>query len=232
MSSMLQALLARQHRAKLIGLAFWIAVLIGYQWYTIVKELTPFGLVRQLIDQLQRGFMGPAFFLIFYVLQPLVFFPSWLLTVAAGTIYGPLWGSIYVTLASNLSSLVAYAIGAFFGRGLLAGEGSQNVARRWASRMRRRSFETVLVMRFLFLPYDIVSYLAGFLRIRLLPFMAATAIGSLPGTVAFVFFGASIEGDFTGQKIRLDPWAVSLSVGLMISSLILWRYFSRRSARS
>lgn len=48
------------------------------------------------------------------------------------------------------------------------------------------SFETVLIMRFIFLPYDLVNYLAGILRIDLKAFILATLLGSIPGTIAFV----------------------------------------------
>ncbi len=59
--------------------------------------------------------------------------------------------------------------------------------------MRDNSFETVLIMRLLFLPYDLVNYASGILRLRWLPFLLATALGSLPGTVSFVLLGASID---------------------------------------
>ena len=48
-------------------------------------------------------------------------------------------------------------------------------------------------MRLLFLPYDLVNYVCGALRITWSSFLLATALGSLPGTVSFVLLGASLE---------------------------------------
>ena len=44
-------------------------------------------------------------------------------------------------------------------------------------------------MRLVYVPYDLVNYLAGFLRIGWMPFILATALGSLPDTLSFVLFG-------------------------------------------
>ncbi|MEZ4595105.1 MAG: hypothetical protein R3D55_28775 [Chloroflexota bacterium] len=37
---------------------------------------------------------------------------------------------------------------------------------RYTRRLRENSFETVLIMRLIFLPYDLVNYLSGFLKIN------------------------------------------------------------------
>ena len=95
--------------------------------------------------------------------------------------------------------------------------------------MRDNSFETVLVMRFLFLPYDLVNYAAGALRIRYLPFITATAIGSLPGTISFVLLGASLERIDRGLG-GIDPIALIASVVIFVTSLVIARVLKRRQA--
>ena len=219
-----------KYRTRAIALAFWLLVLIGYRWYMVANELNSAAVVREMLLAMQNTFWGPVLFTIFYILQPLIFFPSWLLSIAAGTIYGPVWGVLYVAIASNLSSVVAYFTGHFFGQGIFNADRSQHFLRKWSNRMRKNSFETVLVMRFLFLPYDLVSYLAGFLTIRFVPFIVATILGSIPGTIAFVLFGSSIEGDLQAQEFSLNRWVMALSFLLMASSLLLWRWFSRYTA--
>ena len=84
-----------------------------------------------------------------------------------------------------------------------------------------------MIMRFIFLPYDMVSYLAGFLRIHYWPFILATALGSIPGTIAFVLFGASIE-HFDGGLPSLNPNILAASVVIFIVSIALSRLFKKR----
>jgi len=149
------------------------------------------------------------------------------LTLAGGFVFGPVLGVLYTILASNISSTIAYFVGYYFGQGLLKDDGSDGTIQRYARRMRENSFETVLVMRFIFLPYDAVSYLAGFLRIHYWPFILATALGSIPGTIAFIGFGASIER-FDGGVPSLNPVTLAISAGIFIISIALSRIFKKR----
>jgi len=181
------------HAQKLIALLFWVLLIAGYQWYANVNNLSPLQVVQRLLDFMTNGFWGPIIYIILYAIRPLILFPSTVLTLAGGFVYGPVLGVLYTVIASNISSTIAYFVGHFFGEDMLKDDGSDNLIQRYARRMRENSFETVMVMRFIFLPYDAVSYLAGFLRIKYFPFILATALGSIPGTMAFIGFGASIE---------------------------------------
>ena len=93
--------------------------------------------------------------------------------------------------------------------------------------MQDSSFETVIVMRFIFLPYDLVNYLAGFLGIRWLPFILASILGSIPGTISFVLAGASVEY-FDGGIPRLNPTTFAISILIFVSSLLLSNVFRKK----
>ena len=54
------------------------------------------------------------------MLRPVIFFPAILVTMVAGFLYGPVLGILHALIASNLSSLVAYLIGRFFGGSFLS----------------------------------------------------------------------------------------------------------------
>mgnify|MGYP001275735480 FL=1 len=134
----------------------------------------------------------------------------------------------------KLSATVAVFIGRFFGQGVLDDENAGGFVQRYARRLREHSFETVLIMRFVFLPYDLVNYLCGFLRIGYWPFLLATALGSIPGTIAFVFLGATLTPEeitnlfLTGELPRLDWRLLLISVAMFVVSIALSRYFRRR----
>jgi uncharacterized membrane protein YdjX (TVP38/TMEM64 family) len=221
----------RKNIAKLIALIFWVALILGYQWYARANQLTPFQAVQALLDFFAGSLWGPVFYILAYAIRPLIIFPSTLLTLAGGFVFGPVLGVLYTIVASNISATIAYFVGRFFGEGLFKDDGSDNLVQRYARRMRDNSFETVLVMRFIFLPYDAVSYLAGFLRIRYWPFILATALGSIPGTLAFIGFGASIER-FYGSIPRLNPVILGFSIAIFIISIALSRIFKKREGLS
>jgi uncharacterized membrane protein YdjX (TVP38/TMEM64 family) len=185
----------------------------------------------KMLGFLNQGFWGPFIYVVLYAVRPLIIFPSTILTLAGGFVFGPVLGVIYTIIASNISSTIAFFVGHYFGEGLFREDGSDNLIQRYARRMRENSFETVMIMRFIFLPYDAVSYLAGFLRIKYWPFIFATALGSIPGTMAFIGFGASIE-TFDGALPKLNSVTLGFSVAIFAVSIALSRIFKKREGTS
>lgn len=205
----------------------WAAIIAGYQLWAWRAGLGPAESVRRLVDTLQGSAWGLVIYLGIYTLRPLVLFPATVLTIAGGFLFGPWLGLAVVVVGANASAMVTYAIGRWFGTGSLVRAADAGRLRRYVDRMRERSFETVLVTRLVLLPYDVVSLVAGFARIRPLPFLAGTALGSIPGTVAFVLAGASIE-NFDGGVPSLDPRTLVASAALLVASFVLVRVVRRR----
>jgi uncharacterized membrane protein YdjX (TVP38/TMEM64 family) len=215
---------------KLVAAALWLSALAAYVVYTQANQLTPLAAVQALMDAIRGTWYGPLVFILIYTLRPLIFFPATLLTVAGGFLFGPVLGFIFSTLGGNLSSVLSYGVGRYFGQGLLNTENSTGLIQNYATRLRQNSFETVLVMRFLFLPYDLVSYLCGFLKIDWRGFLLATFLGGLPGGMSIVALGASVQGDLTNFTPRLEPATLAFAAVMFIISLALSRYFKRREA--
>ena len=216
---------------KLIALAFWLALLASYWWYARVNNLTPAESLQLVALFLTGSVWGGVAYVLIYLLRPLLFFPATLLTLLGGFLFGPIWGIIYTIIGSNGSALAAYFVARFLGQDMLSDqEDSQGFVNRYAQRLRDNSFETVLLMRLLFLPYDLVHYVAGFLRIDWRAFILATAIGSIPGTISFVLLGSSFGtlDELVAGQITVNPWALGLSIVLIVASLIVSRILRRR----
>ncbi len=179
---------------KGIALLFWLALLGVYQWYAWSNNLSPLQALAQMIGLLRSNMFGPLLFIAIYTLRPLILFPATVLTLGAGLVFGPVLGVLYTIIGSNMSAMLAFVVGRFLGDGLLDGERTQGIVQSYANRLRRNSFQTVLIMRFILLPYDLVNYLCGVLQIDWKAYLLATIIGSLPATVAVVLAGSSIKG--------------------------------------
>ncbi|MCK6584616.1 MAG: TVP38/TMEM64 family protein [Anaerolineales bacterium] len=226
----------QKHAQKIGALIFWVLLIAAYQWYAISNQLSPLQVVQRTLTFMQNGAWGVLIYVILYAVRPLILFPATFLSVAAGFVFGPFLGVIYTIIASNISSTIAFYVGWFFGEGIfnektLKVSETFRVLDKYARRMRENSFETVMIMRFIFLPYDAVSYLAGFLRIKYLPFILATALGSIPGTMAFIGFGASIE-TFDGVLPKLNPVTLGFSFAIFIVSIALSRIFKKREIQT
>lgn len=219
----------KRHWQKMIAVVFWLILIVAFILYSSRNNLTPLAATRQLMNALadlsviNRGLV----FTILYTLRPLIFFPASILTLAMGALCGPLWGIIFAILGSNLSASLAYVIGRMLGQDVGQSD-KQNALQRYLQRMRQNSFETIFIMRLIFLPYDLVNYAAGFLKIKYVPFILATILGSLPGTISFVLFGAS-SGLESGTP-NFDWRILALSVGIFVASLLVSRLVKRREA--
>lgn len=232
-----RSFLAR-HWQKLAALVIWLVLAAGIAWYVRSSEDGVGGALLNLLYLIQGSVWGPVIYILVYALRPLTFFSAVLLTVSGGFIFGPVWGVIYTIIGANASAMVAYVIGRYLGQGLINLDDSDGTLQRYARRMRANSFETVLIMRFIFLPYDLVSYLAGFLRINWKAFLLATALGSILGTLSFVLLGASATLEdmerliTTGEIPSLNPGVLIGSVVVFAASLVLSRYFRKREETS
>jgi uncharacterized membrane protein YdjX (TVP38/TMEM64 family) len=215
--------------------AIWIGATVAWRRYQTSNGLSATGAGQEFIDSVEMAWWGVFAYVAVYLARPIVLFPASVLTVVGGVLFGPVAGVIIVIVAANGSATIAYLVGRLLGHtpgDRVDEEGDQpatTVISRWSAKMRNNSFVTVLVMRFLFLPYDLVNYAAGALRIRYVPFIAATALGSLPGTISFVLLGASLDRVDQGLG-GIDPIALTFSVVIFVASLAIARVVKRRQA--
>ncbi len=223
-----------RHWQKLVAAAIWLALAGSFLSYSVVTGSTPTETLRDLVDLLRTPF-GPLLYILIYTLRPLAFFSAIIVTLLGGAIWGPLWGTVFVVIGSNLSASLAYGFGRVFGQGILPESGNDatgGIVGRYAERLRKNAFTTVLIMRLIFLPYDLVNYLSGFLRVPFRPFILASILGSLPGTLTFVLAGASLDIDdiFAGRFSisAINPWTLVLSVVLFVAGLVIARMLRQK----
>jgi uncharacterized membrane protein YdjX (TVP38/TMEM64 family) len=219
----------RKRGRRLATLVFWLALLGGYQLYFWRRGITPLEAAQILVDFMSSNTTGPLIFIGFYALSRLVLFPATLLTIASGYVFGPVLGVVLTILGSNAAAGVSYLMGRYFGEGLLDFEKKGGVVGRYTERMRNNGFESVLLMYLVYAPLDLVSMLAGFLRIDWKPFVLATMLGLMPATLSWVLLGASIETNLTGGIPKREPPMLVASVVLLVGSLLLSRYLRRRA---
>ena len=207
-------------KQKIAIAVFWAAALLAYGVYTAQNDLSPFATLRILTEYLAENPAGPVIFIVLYTLRPIFLFSAAVLSIGGGFLFGPVWGVVYTLVGSNLGATLAFFIGRFFGDGMATDLGG------WGKRMRENSFESVFLMRLMFLPYDLVNYAAGFLRINYWAFLTATVLGSIPGTISFTWFGASAGLD---EGTPSFDWRVlAASVAIFLVSLAVSRWLKKR----
>lgn len=95
----------------------------------------------------------------------------------------------------------------------------------------------MLVLRASYLPFDLVNYGCGLLRVRWLPYTFGSLIGMLPPMITFVSFGASInfrqlltENGFSPSQL-IDTSQLIISGVLVLISVIIVIWAQRRQRK-
>lgn len=200
------------HRRR--GWPVWIGagaslLAIGLFWYLLPLGLW-LGALRDWVAGL--GWLGVAAFAAAYAGAVVLLAPGALLTIAAGFAYG-FWGLPIAVAAATVGASLAFLVA----RHLLRDSVREAIAaRRNIAAIDRaiaaEGWKIVLLLRLSpLVPFNLQNYLFGMTDVPFGPYVAATLIGIIPGTVVFVTIGALGEA-------ALDPGygkAALLGIGLV-----------------
>ncbi len=215
----------RQRRTWLFVIA-WL-VLLGTFWLVAQqRDQSPADLLVDILQGLQASRFAVLWLLLIYVVRPLFLLPVSVLTVFAGFLFGPVYGTMWSIVASVGTAALAYWLARF-------AAGNRPMQRgRTARRLRENAFEAVLTMRLAAMPGDPINFLCGALRVPIWPFLLATLIGGMPGLFIGVFAGASLEGNFSFSGVSVRWEYIAISAVMLVAGLLLSRWVRRRNPAS
>ncbi len=178
------------------------------------------------IDGLGPG--GLVLFAAIYVLATLLLLPAWVLSVAAGAVFGIVVGFLVV-----FSAAMAGAIAAF----LIARHGLKNRVRKYVKRngllrtvdkaLRDAGWKVIALMRLSpLIPFTVQNYVLGVTTVKFAHFAAGTFIGIIPATLVEVALGATGRAAMGGGPVR---WTL-LGAGIVATIGVAW-YIGRVAKR-
>jgi uncharacterized membrane protein YdjX (TVP38/TMEM64 family) len=166
----------------------------------------------------------PAFAMVF-ALSTLAFFPKPVLNAAAGALFGIPEGLALAVAGTTLGAVLAFCLGRGLGRDALQPVLKRKVLAALNRRLTDQGFGSVLLLRVVpGVPFQGVNFAAAFSGMRLWPYTAATAVGVLPGTAAYVIAGASASSP-------ASP-AFLLSTAAIVAMMVLTLAVLRRARRT
>jgi uncharacterized membrane protein YdjX (TVP38/TMEM64 family) len=124
------------------------------------------------------------------------------LAVGGGFLFGTLIGALGATLGSTLgASILFWLARGTIGQAMLRRAGVKLAA--FAAGFRADAFCYILFLRLIPSPSWMTSLLSGSLGVRPLTFVAATALGRVPGSFVFALFGAGFGSIIAAQEVSL-----------------------------
>lgn len=136
------------------------------------------------------GGWGPIVFLLGYGLVTLTPVPKTVLSILAGLVWGFWIGVIIVYIGALLGAGAAFLLGRWLGRDAVERFTGTRVAKT-DELLRRRGFLALLGLRLIpVIPFTAINYAAGLTAVRSRDYALATAVGIIPGDLAYVAIGA------------------------------------------
>lgn len=171
----------------------WISLAILVVCLLVLARLFP---VDEAVQALQAGVdrlgvVGPIVFAVAYILAGLSFVPGSALTLTSGALFGLLWGTLIVSVASTVTAALAFLIARHFARASVQNAAQRNP--RFAAIDRaigQGGWRIVALLRLSpAVPYSLGNYLYGLTSIRFWPYVLASWVCMLPGTFMYVYIG-------------------------------------------
>lgn len=175
------------------------------------EYIADFGIFAPLISALLMIFQS--------VIAPL---PAFLITIANGALFGFWLGMLLSWGSAMLGAALCFYIARFFGGKHVAKIVTQPVVDKTDDFLRKYGNYAILIARLLpYVPFDVVSYVAGLTRMQFIGFWIATGIGQLPATAVYTYVGNRIS---TNTRLMLYGFGIAISV-----SLVIWLLKNRKS---
>ena len=198
----------------LVAVVIFVVVAWKHGYFNF-KDPQKLGAAAQRVQDIP--WLGPIFVAVYAVLAAFAA-PVSPLAYGAGAVFGVVRGTLFVMIASLLG-----ASGGYF----LARSAWSGVARRLLGRFHGKLrgigsgtvFLTALRVQLLpIVPFGIFNYAAGVAHVPFLPFISATALGILPGTIAAVYIGDRLLAGITESDRRAFVIAGFVAAGLFALS--------------
>ncbi len=204
-------------RASLIRLGALVAVLalVGVgAWRAGLFDLRDSDALLAAIERARALPYVHVSFVLAYIVVAAFGLPATPFTLAGGILFGTGLGSVLnwtgATLGATGTYLLARALGGDALRGLLGAN-----AARLDLFAGDAGFRTLFRLRLIpVIPFNALSLTAALSGIALRPYVSATALGILPGTVIYTYFAGSLVGGVSGAS-------ASARTNLIVASVLL-----------
>jgi len=208
----------------------WIAIILVVAALFIAARLLPLAEWLTAFSEWagNLGAIGFLLFVLVYVLATILFVPGWPLTVGAGFTFGLLAGTAAVSVGSTLGAACAFLIARFFAREQIEARTKENRKFRAIDRaIGEQGWKLIFLLRLSpIIPFNLSNYFYGITAVKFWPYVLASWVGMLPGTVLYVYLGtvgkAGVQAAAGGEGRTTWEW-IALGLGLAATiAVTIW----------
>ena len=176
---------------------------------------------RAPIEALMRalGIWAPLVYVALFAIGTVVFAPGMIFGLAGGALFGPLWGTVLNLFGGTLGAIAAFLVARYLAQDW--------VRRKAAGRLEKlitgvevEGWRFVAFVRLVPLfPFNLANYAFGLTRIPLTPYVLATLVCMVPGSLAYSWLGyagrEALEGNDTAIRYGLMALALLAAIAFL-----------------
>ena len=203
-------------RAALTKAGALILIVIGAVVLALILGTPDIAAVRSRVDA--AGLWGPALFFALYTGLALIPWPKALLTAAGGALFG-LWAGAGLALAAALvGAVISFGLGRLLGREVVDRLIRGRLARVDAL-LADHGLSAVLIVRLVpLVPFIAINYASGLSGVRFRHYVLGSAIGMVPGSLAYAALGA----------YGTNPWGLAAAGSALVLLVASGSWWARR----
>ena len=170
------------------------------------------------------GPLGPVVFIAGYVAAELLFVPALPLTLFGGLAFGPLWGTIWVSVGATRGAAAAFLVARHAARGLVqAWVARRPRLQRLDRAVERHGWRILVITRLVpVFPFTLQNFAYGLTRIGFWSYVLVSWVCMLPGTVAYVLAGAALSDAAADPRLTFALLAVAAVLVVALSLVPGW----------
>ena len=173
------------------------------------------------------GHWGPVVYVVLYVAATVAAVPGLAITVAAGALFGSLWGVVIVSVASTLGASLAFVIARYFARDAAGRWLGRNEKFRQLDRLTEEHGAIIVALTRLapIFPFNLLNYGFGLTSVPFRTYVFWSWLCMLPGTVLYVVGADAVVKGLSQGRV---PWTLvgALAVAAVVLALLV-RYARR-----
>ena len=169
---------------------------------------------------------APIAYIGLFTVLPAFFFPVAVLALAGGLLFGLWWGSLYTFIGAMLNCTVMFFLARYAGRSRVEALIEKKLSPQWQQRIQNLNssggFLLLVILRLIpAVPYNLINYAFGLTAMPWRTYIIGSAIGIIPGTLAFINIG-----DKAMDVTSPDFW---IAVGLLGLLLVVTGILGKRA---
>ncbi|MCX2783550.1 FAD-dependent oxidoreductase [Microbulbifer thermotolerans] len=195
---------------KKIGLLILLAILVAGFFYFDLHQLTTLDGLKNGLSQFESWrveapiLVGGVFFLIYVLVTALSLPGAAVMTLAAGALFGLLWGTVIVSFASTIGATLALLVSRYLLRDTVQSRFGERLSPINKGIEKEGAFYLFTLRLVPVFPFFLINLLMGLTPLRALTFYWVSQLGMLAGTLVYVNAGTQLA-NLTSLSGILSP---------------------------